>query len=203
MDPQDKKRELIIEAASKRFAHFGLNKTTMNEIAGDLKFSKALLYYYFPDKINLYAAVLEKIFAEIGSGIDIELAKATNPDGALDIYIEIRQDFLEKYFPLLDFSKLSNSEKYNDLKDLLENAHKSEINHLKKIIEIGIKTKEYTLNDVDYTANLLFDALHGIRLLYLNSTKIQFGIDKDFFNMVSQRQKEIDVIFLKGLSKRS
>lgn len=203
MDPQDKKRELIIEAALKRFAHFGLNKTTMNEIAGDLKFSKALLYYYFPDKINLYAAVLEKIFAEIGLGIDIELAKASTPDGALDTYIEIRQNFLKKYFPLLDFSKLSNIEKYNDLKELLENAHKSEINHLKKIIEIGIQTKEYSIANVDYTANLLFDALHGIRLLYLTSTKIQFGIDKDFLNMVSQRQKEIATIFLKGLSALS
>jgi TetR/AcrR family transcriptional regulator len=203
MDPQDKKRELIIEAASKRFAHFGLNKTTMNEIAADLKFSKALLYYYFPDKINLYAAVLEKIFEEIGLGIDLELVKASTPDTALDTYIEIRKNFLEKYFPLLDFSKLSNIDKYNDLKELLENAHKSEINHLKKIIEIGIITKEYTLNDVDYTANLLFDALHGIRLLYLTSTKIQFGIDKEFLNMVSQRQKEIAAIFLKGLARLS
>ena len=59
MDSQDKKRQLIIDSAIKRFAHFGLSKTTMTEIASDLSMSKALLYYYFPDKISLYSAVLE------------------------------------------------------------------------------------------------------------------------------------------------
>jgi AcrR family transcriptional regulator len=58
---QDKKKTLIIEAAQKRFSHFGVGKTTMNEIADDLSISKASLYYYFPDKLNLYAAVLQKI----------------------------------------------------------------------------------------------------------------------------------------------
>lgn len=46
---QDLKREAIIEAAIKRFAHFGVGKTTMTEIGNDLSLSKASLYYYFPD----------------------------------------------------------------------------------------------------------------------------------------------------------
>lgn len=201
MDHQDKKRELIIDAALKRFAHFGLNKTTMNEIAGDLKLSKALLYYYFPDKINLYAAVLDKVFAEITSIVNNRLKAATTPEVALDVFIKTRQNFLEKYFPLLDFSKLSNIEKYQDLKVILNKANESEINHIKQIIDIGVKTDVYYVKDPSYTAKLLFDALHGIRILYLTSSQIQFGIDKDFMTMVSERQKEIVCIFLKGLSK--
>ena len=58
---QDQKQEAIIEAAIKRFAHFGVSKTTMAEIAADLSFSKASLYYYFPDKLNLFAAVFKTI----------------------------------------------------------------------------------------------------------------------------------------------
>lgn len=46
----DKKREQIIEGAIKRFSHFGINKTTMNDIAEDLAVSKPSLYYYFPIK---------------------------------------------------------------------------------------------------------------------------------------------------------
>ncbi|MGI8637960.1 MAG: TetR/AcrR family transcriptional regulator, partial [Segetibacter sp.] len=42
---QDKKRDVIIQAAQKRFSHFGVDKTTMNEIADDLSISKASLYY--------------------------------------------------------------------------------------------------------------------------------------------------------------
>ena len=58
---QDQKQENIIQAAIKRFAHFGVSKTTMSEIAADLSLSKASLYYYFPDKLNLYAEVLRSI----------------------------------------------------------------------------------------------------------------------------------------------
>src|SRR5690606_18731774 len=55
------KRSLILEAAIRRFAHFGLAKTTMSDIASDLAFSKALLYYYYPDKHSLYIAALSHV----------------------------------------------------------------------------------------------------------------------------------------------
>ncbi|UZJ66593.1 TetR/AcrR family transcriptional regulator [Sphingobacterium sp. KU25419] len=39
----DNKKELIIAAAIRRFAHYGFSKTTMNEIAEDVKITKANL----------------------------------------------------------------------------------------------------------------------------------------------------------------
>src|SRR5437588_12497853 len=61
IDPQDIKREKILESAFQQFLHYGYSKTTMNEIAGALSMSKALLYYYFPDKSQLYIAVTRKL----------------------------------------------------------------------------------------------------------------------------------------------
>jgi len=58
---KDEMREKILEAALKRFMHYGASKTTMNEIADDLRCSKASLYYYFSDKKALHNAVLMKI----------------------------------------------------------------------------------------------------------------------------------------------
>ncbi|MEO5967356.1 MAG: TetR/AcrR family transcriptional regulator, partial [Ferruginibacter sp.] len=55
------KKEAILEAAYKRFAHYGVNKSTMEEIASDLNISKASLYYYFPDKLTIYAEVLQSL----------------------------------------------------------------------------------------------------------------------------------------------
>ncbi|WP_017259695.1 TetR/AcrR family transcriptional regulator [Pedobacter arcticus] len=201
MDQQDQKREQIIDAALKRFAHFGLNKTTMNEIAGDLNFSKALLYYYFPDKLSLYAAVLEQVFAEITEVIDKALQDAKTPESAIKIYIEARKSFLEKYFPILDFNKFLNAEKYQVLKKLLNKSNESEIGHIKNIIQIGINAGNYQVKDIEYIAKLLFDAILGVRIIYINTAQVQFGIDKDFLNMISNRQKDIMSIFLKGLEK--
>src|SRR5690606_10033690 len=118
MDPQDKKREQIIEVALNRFVHFGLNKTTMNEIAGDLNISKALLYYYFPDKINLYAAVLQKLFSQTDELLDNAIKGAKKPESAFKSYLDLRQTFVEKYFLLFDFTKFTNLHKYEDLKKI-------------------------------------------------------------------------------------
>jgi AcrR family transcriptional regulator len=50
----DKKREEIIKAAEKRFIRHGLRKTTVEEIARDLRIGKASLYHYFPTKEDLF-----------------------------------------------------------------------------------------------------------------------------------------------------
>ncbi|HEX9062246.1 MAG TPA: TetR/AcrR family transcriptional regulator, partial [Clostridia bacterium] len=63
-EQQDIKREKILEAAYEQFLHYGYSKTTMNEIAGSLSLSKALLYYYFPDKSQLYIAVTRKLASD-------------------------------------------------------------------------------------------------------------------------------------------
>ena len=44
---EDSKVSVIKKAARKRFRHYGLTKTTMNDIAADIGMSKASLYYYF------------------------------------------------------------------------------------------------------------------------------------------------------------
>lgn len=203
MDPQDKKREQIIEAALNRFVHFGLNKTTMNEIAGDLNISKALLYYYFPDKINLYAAVLQKLFLETDELLDNKIKEAKKPESAFKSYLDLRQTFVEKYFFLFDFTKFTNLNKYEDLKKIFLEVDESEIKHLKNIIQIGINTKKYIVKDAQATATLLFDAIKGLRMLYFTGAQNQFKIDKEFMTHISNRQKEFVTIFLRGLQTES
>lgn len=49
----------IIKAAAKRFARHGLNKTTLDEIARDIRIGKATIYHYFNSKDDLYFASLK------------------------------------------------------------------------------------------------------------------------------------------------
>ena len=52
------KKLQIIKAAAKRFDKHGLAKTTLNEIARDLRIGKATLYGYFSSKEELFFSVL-------------------------------------------------------------------------------------------------------------------------------------------------
>jgi TetR/AcrR family fatty acid metabolism transcriptional regulator len=56
----DDKRQRILEAARKRFRHFGVRKTTMQEIASDADVAVGTLYLYFQDKDDLLVACTEE-----------------------------------------------------------------------------------------------------------------------------------------------
>jgi AcrR family transcriptional regulator len=56
----DDKRQRILEAARKRFRHYGFKKTTMQEIARDAGVAVGTLYLYFKDKDELLVAGTEE-----------------------------------------------------------------------------------------------------------------------------------------------
>ena len=54
---KDTVRDKIVEAAKKRFSHFGYGKTTMAEIATDCSMSPGNLYRFFPGKLDIAEAI--------------------------------------------------------------------------------------------------------------------------------------------------
>lgn len=55
---EKERRQEILQAASTCFARSGYDATSMADIAAELPFSKALLYYYFESKRELFLALL-------------------------------------------------------------------------------------------------------------------------------------------------
>src|SRR5215470_11221341 len=78
MAEKDSVRDQIVEAAKKRFSHFGYGKTTMAEVAADCAMSPGNLYRFFPGKLDIAEAIalegeaarreeLERMVCEAGS----------------------------------------------------------------------------------------------------------------------------------------
>jgi TetR/AcrR family transcriptional regulator len=198
MENQDKKRELIIEAAIKRFAHFGLAKTTMTEIAADLSLSKALLYYYFPDKISLYAAVLENIIQEMDVNIKKSISKLKDSKEALLSYLDTRHKYILKYYNILDYIRVSGPDLPESVAGILQKARGAELQLIASIIQLGIDTKEIHAENAHDAASLLMDALTGMRFASLQN-KQAFQLQKLQLEDLLKRQKQLTEIFIKGL----
>lgn len=60
MDEKQATSLRILDAASKRFLHYGYQKTTMNEIARDLSMSTGNLYRFYPSKLDIAEALAIK-----------------------------------------------------------------------------------------------------------------------------------------------
>src|SRR5690606_41814195 len=97
----DKRKEEIVEVALKRFAHYGFNKTTMNEVADDLNITKANLYYYYPDKLELIKDVIRHVGKEIYREEKIIInAYRNNFLEVMFSLLEVRASYLKKYYVL-------------------------------------------------------------------------------------------------------
>lgn len=195
---QDKKRDAIIEAAQKRFLHFGVGKTTMNEIADDLSISKASLYYYFPDKLNLYAAVLHKIITAEDHN-STEFPNETDPLKALLTFLDIRTQFIVRYYNILEYLKTIGSAFPAELQPIFTSSKTREKQIVTSIITKGIEGGTIKAADASKTADLLLDCLEGL-FLSIITVKQNFFPDKDQFYHLLERQKELAVIFMKGIS---
>lgn len=197
---QDQKQEAIIEAAIKRFAHFGVSKTTMSEIAADLSISKASLYYYFPDKLNLYAAVLKTITGEGGRADADDLSKIRDPFKAILFFLERRTNFIIKYHNILEYLRtFSISKVPPELQPIFTQLKKQELQRLTSIIEGGVKAGIFKLKDAKKTAELFFDFLDGFRASFLGNNP-NFFPDKKQFQAILKKETEFALIFFNGLT---
>jgi TetR/AcrR family transcriptional repressor of mexJK operon len=197
---QDRKQEAIIAAAIKRFAHFGVAKTTMAEIAADLSFSKASLYYYFPDKMNLYAAVFHNITDASEKADDEELAKKKDPFEAICFYLEKRTDFIIKYHNIIEYVRtFSHANIPTELQSLFDQLKKRELERLVLIIDKGVKMGLFKIKDPKKTAELFYDFLEGFRFSFLLNHP-NFFPDKKQFQAILKREIEFALIFLNGLT---
>lgn len=195
---QDKKRDAIIEAALKRFAHFGVAKTTMTEIGNDLAISKASLYYYFPDKINLYAAVLKSIAADSDRNNSEALEAQPDPFRAMDMYLERRTDFIIKYYNILAFLK-SKTGIPEELAPVFQEFKDRELRQVKNVVLKGVKIGVFNISDPEPKAALLYDCLEGLRTMCLDRAH-SFFPDKEEFLQILRKEQEFSHIFLKGLT---
>ena len=86
---EKERKQNILKAAEKRFSRHGLNKTTLNEIARDLRIGKATIYHYFDTKeelfyktieweIDLYLEELKPIFSNVQITLKEQLVEYFN-----------------------------------------------------------------------------------------------------------------------------
>lgn len=74
----------ILDAASKRFRHYGFSKTTMSEIAGDCNMSTGNLYRYFPSKLDIAEAFARRIReAQIAELKTVAAERSASPEERL------------------------------------------------------------------------------------------------------------------------
>lgn len=197
----DKKRELIIEGAIKRFIHFGINKTTMNEIAEDLSVSKPSLYYYFPDKTSLILGVVEKIFKDYFDVLYKDQKNGSGIEQTLLNIIEIKHRFFLRYYMLhLSYGNPDSALSSVELKSYLEKMVKRNIEFHESVFERAVANQEIApQEDIPKIAELYLSCQSGLTSLCIMHGNKELFPGKKELKIMKDKQINLSKIFIKGL----
>ena len=198
-DQQDIKREKILEAAYQQFLHYGYSKTTMNEIAGALSMSKALLYYYFPDKSQLYIAVTRKLANEYLELLRENLSKITDLKKAIVFQIDTHHSFIVANYNFFDFIRLNEQSLPDTIWEIIDEIKQAEMELLGNVItaEAGRGNIRHVDNPGEIVS-LLLDALNGVRVAAMGHKKNMFP-KKEYLDEIHQKRLLLVDIFVRGL----
>ena len=191
----DEIKEKIVDVAQRVFSKFGFEKTTMEEIAKKAGKGKSTLYYYFKNKEELFAAVIERE----GNHIMKELLKVINAGGnmrtlflnyakkrfslikeVVNYYNVVRDEYI-KFYPVI--------QKYRKKHDEFE------IMAIKQMLLKGIANDELTISEeqVDDVALGIAAAVKGLEIPLLIESQS---------NTIDRKIDILLDLFLYGILKR-
>lgn len=187
----------IVEAALRRFAHFGISKTTLTEVAEDMAITKQALSYYYQDKQSLVNATVEKLTREFGEQLRSEIEASDTVKDALPKLTQVKSVFFEKYYMLLTQAEHLEIVKHSSFHNWKEYLIGKEAGLVKQLFEKGVRSGELRPIDTQKTAELLLDTLRA--LSFCVREKGALPVEKDFREALF-RQQELIKIFYQGIT---
>lgn len=110
-------RERLLEAASAEFAARGFDGARVDRIADGARVNKAMLYYHFEDKSDLYREVLRDMFTSVAARLHEELSAAGTPEERLHRYIRAiaRETAARPHYPRIWLREMAEGGQHLDV----------------------------------------------------------------------------------------
>jgi len=142
LSKDEKVKKNILEAAKSVFQKWGLNKTTMEDIAHEVGKGKSTLYYYHRSKEEIFEELVKKEFASIIGKAQSASEEAVSSKDKLKKYIATMLSEVKKtasIFPLVKGDVKGNKEFLDRIKKMLNDEEEAIV---LEILQQGLKSGE-------------------------------------------------------------
>ncbi|HEY3295729.1 MAG TPA: TetR/AcrR family transcriptional regulator [bacterium] len=194
------KETLILNAAQRRFAVYGLAKVTMDEIATDIGMGKASLYYYFPTKEHLFRSVIAREQAEFMQRLQTALAKDIPASEKLRKFTELRLDYSRSLLNLQVSNMMSYLLTKPVIHDLFETFASEEQRQLTEILREGKRNGEFDVKSSEALATLMLHVFQGLRLRIMRASQIAAPAEPES-EQLAREMRHVTEVFLNGIRK--
>ncbi|WP_018622710.1 TetR/AcrR family transcriptional regulator [Spirosoma luteum] len=185
----------IIVEAQKLLQQYGLNKTTMEDIAKAAGKGKSTLYYYFKSKEEIFDEVVKREMDDFFQGVKSAVDKEDNALSKLRTYITVKIKTITTKVNLYHIVKagLLEPQLFDLYKKYRNRYDKEEASLISSILTNGIETGAFSLpeeNDLNVLVEVLVSCVRGIEYDI---------IARDKFSTLSKRADFLVSIVAKGL----
>ncbi len=192
------RRTAILDAAEQRFAHYGIGKVTMDEVAADVGLKKASLYYYFRTKDDLFRAVIEREEEGYIAALHAIGQRDLCPDEKLRAFGAQRVALFGSLLNLAQFKTESWSAMVPALKPLFSKVEAEEHTFVTGLLREGIARKEFRVPDPKRTATVLLHLLQGLRMRLVKNSPTPAAVAENYRDLSHDVDHLFDLI-LQGI----
>lgn len=155
-------RKEIIQVARGLFSRYGFRKTTMEDIAHATHKGKSSLYYYFPNKEEVFHAVIMHEAAILRKALQEHTEHIHDAAQKLKAHIRIRMKTMKTLVGHYNEAKHEHDSHYSFIENLRETFDRDEAEAIREILDEGIRQGQFQLIDTSLAAKALVTALKGL-----------------------------------------
>ncbi|HEX2946957.1 MAG TPA: TetR/AcrR family transcriptional regulator [Clostridia bacterium] len=200
MPTPDKKQE-ILKAASDCFAHYGYDKTTLDDIGRMVGLNKASLYHYYKNKESIFTEVIFFEAEEFICKVIKEVEKVEGCEEKILSYLTKRLDYIRSTVNLHKLTLGSVNTVKPLIDELYERIMDKEADYLSQIMDACIKKGEIADCDTVKVTKSILTITEAIKNRTARNVDCNIISDVNYTGIVSEVVFTVSLI-LEGLKAR-
>lgn len=162
MSSRDERHKMLLDVATDVLLRFGYRKASLDDVAGQAGVSRATVYNYFPNKEELFRAIIVREVERLGEVTGSVGHDCATAEARLLAFIHARFQHLGRMRALYTVTRNVARDVMNFAIQEISALHAHEREALATILRFGVERGEFRPLDPDDIAAVLQAALQGI-----------------------------------------
>ena len=180
---KQEKLESILDTARNMFGRYGIQKTSLHEIAQMARVAKATIYNYFGSKDQVYLEVLNREVNDVTEKTLAAVEQTSSPVDKLKVFLHAKFRYTKDAINILNLGREGIDKLLPKTSDIRNHLFSREVNILHSILEKGVAEGVFYISNIMLTARAIGYALRGFETTWLleeNDNEIEKHLDSLF-----------------------
>jgi len=200
MNKKDQVKEKIGRGAMQCFGKYGLDKTTLDDIAHTVGLNKASLYYYYKSKEDIFIEVAIKEGLDFIAALQEKVVQKKGVENQVSFYMTTRFNYYKNVLNMNRVSLDTLNKILPKFFELYDEMMRQEKKFLAQLLKKAIRNGEIIKINADKTASVLINISDALKHSVEQQAMLKLESRIDYTNSLND-MKFLMKLFFNGLKK--